>query len=125
MSFTDTNDYNCSPTHETIEDKIKQLLTTIFAEETNLADEIRSATKRIQSASQLLSEQCETDPASTIITLIRHNTDIEHELKNSIKKEMEFQLELEKLLDSIPVSSKTTESNIHNAESCKATKSST
>lgn len=110
MSFPDMNDHNCSPASETLEDKIKLLLSSISAEETKLMSEIQTMTENIQSVSHLFNEQYENNPSSTINNLIRYNMDIEQKLKKSIKKEMNFQLELEKYLVTTPNSAQTTES---------------
>jgi len=102
MPIEDMNNDNSSPVFETLEDKIKLLLTTIAAEETKLACEIQASIENIQSVSGLTGEQFESNPASTIANLIEQNMSIEQVLKESIKKEMSFQLDLEKLLFATP-----------------------
>ncbi|MDF2685905.1 MAG: hypothetical protein K0S55_1086 [Clostridia bacterium] len=125
MSFSDINDHNCSAASETLEDKIKLLLTSISAEETKLASEIQAITEKIQSFSPLFIEQYDSNQSSTIINLIRYNINIEQKLKEIIKKEMNFQLELEKYLIITPNSSKTTESSLHDSAPNQTIKSDT
>ncbi|MDD4698992.1 MAG: hypothetical protein PHV07_01885, partial [Oscillospiraceae bacterium] len=105
-----------SPISETLEDRIKILLASIAAEETRLSSEIQATIKTIKSASNTTGELFENNLVSIIATLIQKNSNIEQELKDSIKKEMDFQLDLENLLNKTPDSTGVTENTIHDSE---------
>jgi FKBP-type peptidyl-prolyl cis-trans isomerase (trigger factor) len=95
------------------------------AEEIKLSNEIQAMTEKIQSASILFNEQYEKNPSSAIVNLIRYNMDIEQKLKDSIKKEMNFQSELEKYLAVTHNSAETTENSIHDYAPDQTAKSDT
>ena len=116
MPFLEMNDPDNSPISETLEDRIKILLASIAAEETRLSSEIQATIKTIKSASNTTGELFENNLVSIIATLIQKNSNIEQELKDSIKKEMDFQLDLENLLNKTPDSTGVTENTIHDSE---------
>jgi hypothetical protein len=98
MTTSDMVDHNGSPVSETLENKIKRLLISISAEEIQTIHVMQATTEKLKDISQLFSEQYEDNRSAAIATLIRQNLKIEQVLKNSIKKEMDFQLDIDKLL---------------------------
>lgn len=98
MFFSDS-DTNNLPWRKTYDEKVDLLLKSISAEEIRLTKKIHESIEKLWSKNDLSINHCENDSQKIIDALILQNSDIEKVLTESIKKEMNFQLELDESLD--------------------------